>query len=244
MRPVFRVKNPGAHTSIQDRGRFTYQHLGVPVSGAFDPYAFRVANLLVGNPGDAAVLEITFAGPQLEAPCEADIAITGADMRVSANTHPICCWQSVSIQPGSILVFGQAEKGCRAYLAVNGGFHVPTIMGSRSTYTAGKLGGLEGPSIQRYPGCSESIVSEPSIAGNVQIPPGGKPIILLVEQTIGGYAKIATVITPDLFKIARAKPGDTVRFYRVSLEEVHHAYRRWSAFMAFMNDIESAIQDF
>ncbi len=314
MRPVFRVKTPGAHTTIQDRGRFAYQHMGVPVSGALDPFAFRVANMLVGNPRDAAALEITFAGPQLEVLSQADIGITGADMRAWANGNPIHCWQSVRIQPGSILIFGQAREGCRTYLAVNGGFHVPTIMGSRSTYSAGRLGGLEGrplkagdilmmgagellrkprrlpwrpcypdaitlravpgpqddyfvtdmgiffssdytvsslanrmgyrlegPSIQRDPGCPESIVSEPSITGNIQIPPDGKPIILLVEQTIGGYAKIATVITPDLFKIAQAKPGDNIRFWRVSLEEAHHAYRRWSA---FVEDIEGAIQDF
>jgi allophanate hydrolase subunit 2 len=68
--------------------------------------------------------------------------------------------------------------------------------------------------------------------GNVQVPSDGQPIILLVEQTIGGYAKIATVITPDLFRIAQAKPGDSVRFSMISLEDAHQVYREWCEFTA------------
>ncbi len=85
---------------------------------------------------------------------------------------------------------------------------------------------LEGPRIPQTAGMPKSIISEPSLPGGVQIPPDGHPIILLVEQTVGGYTKIATVISADLPRVAQAKPGDRVRFVKVDLEEAYAAARR------------------
>jgi biotin-dependent carboxylase-like uncharacterized protein len=84
---------------------------------------------------------------------------------------------------------------------------------------------LAGPTVHHDEGLPGSIISEPVIPGNVQLPADGQPIILLVEQTIGGYTKIATVISTDLPKIAQAMPGNRVRFRKVTLEEAHQAYR-------------------
>lgn len=84
---------------------------------------------------------------------------------------------------------------------------------------------LDGPQIPRKPTAPPSIISEPSLPGAVQIPPDGKPIILLVEQTVGGYAKIATAIWADLPYVAQAKPQDTVQFQSVTLAEAHRIYR-------------------
>ncbi len=84
---------------------------------------------------------------------------------------------------------------------------------------------LEGPQVLRKPEAPPSIVSEASLPGAVQIPPDGKPIVLLVEQTVGGYAKIATVVWPDLPFLAQARPGDRVRFLRVTIHEAHQIYR-------------------
>jgi biotin-dependent carboxylase-like uncharacterized protein len=84
---------------------------------------------------------------------------------------------------------------------------------------------LQGPEIPIVGGMPESIVSEPSMPGGIQIPADRQPIILLVEQTVGGYAKIATVISSDLSKVAQATPGDTVRFASCSIEEAHLSYR-------------------
>jgi allophanate hydrolase subunit 2 len=84
---------------------------------------------------------------------------------------------------------------------------------------------LQGPPIHHDEGFPQSIISEPTIPGNVQVPADGQPIILLVEQTTGGYTKIATVISSDISKIAQAVPGNRVRFRRVSLDEAHRTCR-------------------
>jgi allophanate hydrolase subunit 2 len=84
---------------------------------------------------------------------------------------------------------------------------------------------LQGPPVHHDEGYPQSIISEPTIPGNVQLPADGQPIILLVEQTTGGYTKIATVISSDISKIAQAIPGNRVRFQRVSLEEAHRIIR-------------------
>ena len=83
---------------------------------------------------------------------------------------------------------------------------------------------LAGPVIPLKKGKPRTIISEPSMSGAVQVPPDGQPIIKLVELTVGGYAKIATVITPDLDLVAQARPGDLIRFMSVNLAEAHRAY--------------------
>ena len=90
---------------------------------------------------------------------------------------------------------------------------------------------LAGTPIERDESADASILSEPIIPGNVQIPADGRPIILLKEQTIGGYTAIATVISIDIWRIGQAKPGDSVRFVEISLEEAHRLYRQWSRFL-------------
>ncbi|MDW7712189.1 MAG: biotin-dependent carboxyltransferase family protein [Deferrisomatales bacterium] len=300
MKEFFAVLAPGAFTTVQDRGRFGYQQMGVPVSGALDPYASQVANLLVGNEPGAAVLEATVLGPRLEVRAGADVAVAGADMGVRLNGKEVSAWRSLRVGPGDVLELQQVRSGCRAYLAVSGGIDVPLVMGSRSTYVGGRVGGfqgrplregdllsmavgpmltaprelparwvpdypgevtlravrgpqddafgeglerlfgtpylvtakadrmgyrLQGPPVPLRPGWPRSIVSEPSVPGGVQIPPDEQPIVLLVEQTVGGYAKAATVVSVDLGRLAQATPGDTVRFEEVSLAAAHALYR-------------------
>ena len=84
---------------------------------------------------------------------------------------------------------------------------------------------LQGPPVHHDEGFPQSIISEPTVPGNVQLPADGQPIILLVEQTTGGYTKIATVISTDLSKIAQAVPGNRVRFQEVTLAEAHRLCR-------------------
>ena len=138
---TFLVITPGSFTTVQDKGRFGYQHMGIPVSGVLDSFACRVANLLVGNPEDNAVLESTIVGPQLAVMRETDIALTGAEMNAKLNYKPIENWKTIRVKPGDMLTFQQVKSGCRGYLAVSGGIKVPEVMGSMSTYFGGKIGG-------------------------------------------------------------------------------------------------------
>ena len=297
---ALKVLAPGGFTTVQDKGRFGYQQMGVPVCGVLDSFAFNSANILVGNNENQAVLEITVMGPSLEITKEMDIALTGAKMGMTLNDKPIEQWKSIRVNPGDILTISQIQSGCRAYLALSGGLKVPRIMGSYSTYVGGKIGGFMGRPLQKgdiletnnarvlnkprstpcdyipqYPSNTvirailgpqddyfdqgiitlfetrymvtakadrmgyrlqgalvpikgempKSIVSEPSMPGSIQIPPDEQPIILLVEQTVGGYAKIATVISTDLSKVAQTTPGDTITFEKTDLKTAHILYR-------------------
>jgi biotin-dependent carboxylase-like uncharacterized protein len=245
-------------------------------------------------------MEITVMGPRLEMMAEADLAVTGAEIGMTLNDQPIEVWESFSVKPGDILDIQQVKSGCRAYLAVNGGIDVPEVMGSRSTYVGGNMGGyhgrllkagdvikcgrakrlprmrqtpsdmipsypseiviraipgpqddfflegldiifhsdfmvstkadrmgyrLQGPKVEIRKGMPKSIISEPTMPGGVQIPPDEQPIILMVEQSVGGYTKIVTVISVDISKVAQVTPGDTIRFERVSLETAHAIYQ-------------------
>lgn len=292
---IFEVIQPGAYTTVQDKGRFGYQQFGVPVCGVVDSFAYQVANVLVGNFQDQAALEATILGPTLKVLNQGVIAVTGGNLSPLLNRAPLPMWQSVAVHPGDMLQFKSVKSGCRAYIAVAGGIDVPMVMGSRSTYVAGKIGGiegrpliagdrlnkgegtgkigirvspdliptysddigirvilgpqddyfsdgikkffsstfrvsakadrmgyrLEGDSIMHKEGVEKSIISEPSVPGGIQVPPDGQPIIILAEQTSGGYVKIATVISSDLGKVGQTKPGNLIRFRHIELEEAH-----------------------
>jgi biotin-dependent carboxylase-like uncharacterized protein len=291
---------PGPYTTVQDAGRYGFQQFGIPPTGVLDQFAYRAANILIGNPEHAAVLETTVIGPQLEILSTTDIAVTGAEAPITLNTEPQRGWSTFRARPGDILNIGPVKNGCRCYVAVTGGIDVPLVMGSRSCYVAARIGGyegrllakgdvlkrlegrllsqmrqvpeqaipvyspdinlravpgpqndffdegmelfyrsgftvsinanrmgyrLEGPQILQKNEMPKSIISEPSLPGGVQVPPDGQPIILLVEQTVGGYTKIATVISADLPLVAQAKPGDQIRFVKVDLADAYAAAR-------------------
>ncbi|NLY53898.1 MAG: biotin-dependent carboxyltransferase family protein [Firmicutes bacterium] len=143
------VITPGLFTTVQDLGRVGYQRFGVPVAGVFDTVSAQVANWLVGNKGDAAVLEITFAGPTLRTEVTLQAAITGGQLQATLDGKPVPMWQSFTWQAGQTLAIGNITAGARAYLAVSGeGWQVPVVMDSRSTYVRAAIGGLEGRQLQ------------------------------------------------------------------------------------------------
>ncbi len=145
-----RVMNPGMYTTVQDLGRTGYQQYGMPISGSMDHFAHRVANLLVGNAQNEAVLEMTIMGGTYSFEEDVFVAITGADMNPKLNgKRQIGMWRSVYLKKGDQITFGAAKEGCRSYLAAAGGFDVPLVMGSKSTYARGKLGGLNGRQINK-----------------------------------------------------------------------------------------------
>ena len=138
------VLKPGALTTVQDTGRTGLRHLGVGLGGALDAFSARVANLLVGNGEDAALLEITLAGPVLRFERGARIALTGASADAGADGIALPGWRPIALPAGSELRIGACRDGARAYLAVAGGFDVSPVMGSRGTDVRAGFGGVDG----------------------------------------------------------------------------------------------------
>jgi antagonist of KipI len=139
-----RVLDPGLLTTVQDLGRYGYSHLGISPGGAADSLAMRIANLLVGNAGNAATLEMTLAGVTLEFDEESIIALTGGECncRISGEAAPM--WQAMRVPARGILACDGMKTGARLYLAIQGGLDVQATLGSASTNMPGHFGGLEG----------------------------------------------------------------------------------------------------
>jgi len=295
---AFEVIQPGAFTTVQDLGRYGYQKYGVSISGAMDRFALRVANLLAGNDEGEAAVEATIIGPRLKSRGKIRVAITGADLSPEIDGKPAALWRILNVPEGSLLSFGGAKSGCRAYLAVSGGIDFPLVMGSRSIHTRSNLGGngralakgdiidcrdpgnriqesgtcqlpedlvpvygrqwkvrvvlgpqndyftrkgietflnseyeitsqadrmgyrLRGPKIEHKNG--PDILTDATPPGSIQVPGDGMPIILLADgQTTGGYSKVAAVVSVDQDLLAQARPGDKVRFQRITIMEAH-----------------------
>ncbi|MFH1058147.1 MAG: 5-oxoprolinase subunit PxpB [Pseudomonadota bacterium] len=288
-RPALQVLLPGGLTTIQDQGRRGRLEIGVPISGALDQAGLAMANALVGNPPDAAALELTLLGPRLKVLAPVWVAVAGADLGFRVDGRPAPAFTALALAPGQVIDFSGPQTGARAVLAMAGGLANRPRLGSRSTYALGRLGrplmrgdvlctlpgpapattvaaalpealrprpaeiltlravpgpnleyfsqaGLEtffgstyqvsqradrrgvrltGPAVELKPGMPSSILSEPNTPGIVQVPPDGAPIVLLKEQTVGGYAKAATVIGPDLDRLARAMPGQALRLVAI-----------------------------
>ncbi|PID14399.1 KipI antagonist [Sporosarcina sp. P34] len=320
------VLNAGLLTTIQDIGRTGSQKFGVLVSGAMDSYSMRVANLLVGNEEREGVFEITLFGTMLQFEEDALIAITGGDLQTTIDGIPVANWRPLIVKKGSILKFGFAIEGCRAYLAIAGGIDIPVVMESKSTYLVAGIGGFKGRALQQNDHLSfgqltesnekvfarieqlgtpdwavphhllirltstqtiriiagteyqyvddaskQRLVSEPYVVtpqsnrmglrlegkallltekiellsegvtfGTMQLPPNGKPIILMADrQTAGGYPKIGQVITADLGSLSQVKPNAKLYFKLLSHAE---AERELIAKEELINQIKIGIQ--
>ncbi|TDL91854.1 biotin-dependent carboxyltransferase family protein [Vibrio vulnificus] len=302
-----RVIKPGLLTSIQDLGRKGFQQHGVIVSGAMDAHSLRIANMLVGNEQGEAALEITLMGPTIKVEKNCLISITGGNLSPTIDNKVVPMWRPILVKSGTMLRFKGCKSGCRAYLAVAGGFAIPEVMESKSTYLRAGIGGYMGRALKAddvlefnepsknlddregafsfpkwfvnekefLPGGKPLIrfidgsqyeyftdyskdsfvagafkvsnqsdrmgyrlsgptlklkdnvelLSEAVTNGSVQVPPDGNPIILLADsQTTGGYPKIAQVITADLPIIAQVKPGESIQFSRVNLNEAERLF--------------------
>ena len=146
---MIRILEAGALTTVQDLGRPGHLRYGIPPSGPIDHAAFVTANRLAGNPDGAAGLECTVLGPRFvaEAPCT--IAVTGALMPVTVNGAEAPAWTTLILRGGDVVKLGPARAGLRAYVAFSGGIDVPFVLGSRSTYVRGRLGGLDGRALRK-----------------------------------------------------------------------------------------------
>lgn len=142
------VVKPGFLTSVQDRGRHGCAALGIGHAGAMDDVAARLANVLVDNTRDDALLEITLVGPVLR--CEADtvIALTGAELDARIDGEPLPAWRPVPVARGSIIECRGMRRGARAYLAFAGGIDVAPVLGSRSTDLNAAIGPFGGRALE------------------------------------------------------------------------------------------------
>ncbi len=138
------VVKPGLLTTIQDEGRKGYEKFGIVVSGAMDIFSLNLANILVGNDINEACIEATVLGPELKISENTLIAITGGDLLPTINGVSVENNKPIFIKSESILSFKGLAKGCRAYIAFAGGFLIPKVLESKSTYIRGKIGGVNG----------------------------------------------------------------------------------------------------
>ena len=285
-----RVLEGGLLTTIQDAaGRPGLGRFGIPPGGAMDAAAAVLANRLVGNDGDEAVLELTLHGPTLEWMTGAHFGLGGADLGAVADGLRLAPGHSYRLRSGAVLGFDGRRTGARAYLAVEGGFAVQPVLGSASTDHRSGFGGIDGRPLQAgdvvrfgggHPEPLRSVVGPgpdatkrvaliatpavfgwfaptavrafcaaawtvasdsdrtgirlsgdspvaslttgiPSVAlpvGAVQVPPGGEPIVKMVDGPVtGGYPVLGVIPRAELARLAQAAPGTILRFRSVSV---------------------------
>lgn len=143
-----RILKGGMLTTVQDGGRTGYQSQGFSVAGVMDTRSFKIANLLLDNPENEAVLEFTLIGPTLEFTSETIIAITGGDFQPQINGEPAPMYTAIYMHKGDILKFGSARTGSRGYIAFSSYLSIPVVMGSRCTNLKSSIGGFKGRKLQ------------------------------------------------------------------------------------------------
>lgn len=143
-----RILKGGMMTTVQDLGRTGYQSQGFSVAGVMDVRSFKIANLLLDNPENEAVLEFTLIGPTLEFTSATIIAITGGDFQPTINGEPAPMYTAIYMNKGDILKFGSAVTGSRGYIAFSSYLEIPVVMGSRCTNMKSQIGGFKGRKLQ------------------------------------------------------------------------------------------------
>ena len=225
---AIKVLKPGLAATVQDLGRPGYYHIGIPLSGGMDRHALAAANLLVGNEEGAAVLEAVFMGPELEFTDDALVAVTGAELPPKLDGAPRETWSSFKVKRGQKLSFDFLKQGARAYIAVSGGIDVPVVLGSRSTYALGALGGFRGRKLEAGDalpvGASSASVKEGrTIAKDLRGLPAGIPTELrampglywhrITEQAGNGFFSDTWKVAPEADRIGyRFKGGKPLEF--------------------------------
>jgi biotin-dependent carboxylase-like uncharacterized protein len=139
---ALRVVDPGLQTTVQDfPGRVGYWRVGIPPSGPMDALAFRLANLLVGNPAGTAAIEVQFVGPALTFETDATIALAGGSARATVDEAPAPLWETCTVRAGQTLRCRPITSGARLYIAIAGGLRRELVLGSRATFVREGIGG-------------------------------------------------------------------------------------------------------
>ena len=143
------ILRTGVQTTIQDFGRFGAAHLGISASGASDNLAMRIGNLIVGNPENTPVIEMTLTGDTVLFHSNAFVALVGSKFKINLDEKPFPFWTGTYISVGQILTIGPTLKGARCYLCVRGGLQVKNIINSASTHLTSRIGGLNGSILKK-----------------------------------------------------------------------------------------------
>ncbi|MFK8011147.1 MAG: biotin-dependent carboxyltransferase family protein [Marinicellaceae bacterium] len=125
----------GIYSSIQDNGRYGVRNLGVPLSGAMDQYSAYIANSLLGNNKQSAVLEMTYKGPVLLFHDKAIVTIVGSTIDAELNNQKVRQNGIITLEKGDVLSLGKISQGARCYLAILGGFESEQVLNSQSQYS-------------------------------------------------------------------------------------------------------------
>ena len=207
------VRAPGFHTTVQDLGRPGWQAIGVPVSGALDAVNLRVANGLVGNPPGAPALELLFSGPELEVAADTvRVALAGAGASLvtgGAHSPSVPAGHSVTLSRGDALKVIVGSQSACCYLAVEGGFAVPPVLGSASTYVRAGIGGLEGRALlcaDFLPLTIERATTRPELRLPSSLPPTGDQLIRVVlgpQQECFTEATVAALLGSE-FRVSQS----------------------------------------
>ena len=301
----FEILRPGINTTIQDKGRNHLYHVGIAVSGAIDQRNYKLANSLVENQLDEAVIEFAYQGPLLKLKNgKINFAITGDILfkiiRKDLNIEDGECYKNYMLEGGDQIDIISTKNSAYGYLSVKDGFELQKIWNSYSINTKANIGPnngkkyslkdkiyiknsnlkkiikrkinynqftdniiriikgtnfdyfpkkakekflnekflvtnladrmgirLKGPKIENN--VSTNIKSEGLVRGVIQVPADGNPIIMLSDHgTIGGYPKIANVISADLDVVGQLTPGTKVDFKEVSLEEAQNIFKAYT----------------
>ncbi len=143
------IKSAGFMTTVQDAGRVGYAHYGVSASGPADSVSLRIGNLLVGNPENAAALEMTLVGGTFEFESNGLVALSGSSFAAQIGKAAAPFWTSFHVKAGQILTVGPSLSGARCYLCIHGGIGVFPVLGSRSTHLLTGIGGFEGRALKQ-----------------------------------------------------------------------------------------------
>ena len=211
----------GIQTTVQDAGRPEWTGLGVPIGGALDPEALAIANRNVGNPANAAGLEITLQGPRLRFSAPATLSLVGGEVPVTLNGGEVRQPGQIAVPAGGEVDIGWFRSGCRGWLAVSGGLKVPEVLGSRATCLSAGLGGWEGRALRAGdvlplgevsgdPPAKPEIWRLPDLEAPVRLLPGPE-IREFPPESLGRLLSQPFTVTPESNRMGLRLRGPALR---------------------------------
>jgi len=219
---IVRVRKAGLLTTVQDRGRWRYQALGVPVAGPMDSYSHRLANALVGNEDELATLEVTLTGPALEFTDDRHVAVTGAEFEMTVDGRRVTPNTAIRVRAGERLDFGRRIRGARGYIAISGGIDTPRVLGSRATHVPSAMGGVDGRALK----AGDELPLGPPKGGHYRSGAGGRDFGSVRLQADQTPTVLRVLAGPQLDRFsARALDALQSAPYRIDTDSNRMGYR-------------------